>query len=127
MQQVRVPGKVRRHDWHTIEGMEPRPLLTRIRLDRETLGSFLREKVTPTIPERTRAAHAGAIQELEILVGRDGGVMEVSPAVGRVPLPAELLEPVMEAVRQWRYRPVKLNGQPIEVVSRLEIEIKSAA
>jgi periplasmic protein TonB len=34
-----------------------------------------------------------------------------------------LIEAALEAVRQWKYKPTQLNGQPVEVVSSVEVQI----
>ena len=88
---------------------------------------MLIEKVPAAIPEDARNAHAGAIVQLDITVGKAGDVIEVSPSAVRQPLPEGVLDPLMDAVRQWRYRPTKLNGRPVEVRSMVEIEIRRAS
>lgn len=56
-------------------------------------------------------------------VGVDGFMYEVAPVPaepGAVP-PAELVEAGLDAVRQWKFTPTLLNGQPVEVTITVEI------
>ena len=83
----------------------------RIKCGDDWQAAMLLEKVAP-------AAHEGAgTVELRIVVGHDGGVMEVLPVSG----PEELLEPAISAVKQWLFRPTTLNGRPIEVQSTVRL------
>jgi protein TonB len=62
---------------------------------------------------------------LEARVGVDGKVQEVRVLRG-IPL---LSEAALEAVRQWRYRPLLLNGAPVEFILTVTIgfDLKQAA
>jgi TonB family protein len=52
--------------------------------------------------------------ELEATISKDGVPVELR--VLRSPSD-DLSESSLEAVRQWRYRPTLLNGQPVEIVT----------
>lgn len=52
---------------------------------------------------------------------KDGSVGELTVMGGADPLPAAEAE---KAVRQWRYRPTLLNGQPVEVVTTIEVDFR---
>jgi protein TonB len=67
-------------------------------------------RVAPVYPEIARQARlVGTITVLAI-VGVDGRVREAR-VVNGIPL---LSDAALEAVRQWRYQPQLLNGQPCE-------------
>jgi protein TonB len=51
------------------------------------------------------------------VIGKNGTVEEVSIERG---LPV-LAQAAIEAVKQWRYRPYLLNGEPVEVASQITI------
>ena len=56
------------------------------------------------------------------MIGEDGGVRDV-----RVLRSAPLLdEAAMEAVRQWRFTPTLLNGEPVPVVMTITVAFKPA-
>ena len=55
---------------------------------------------------------------LKAIVGKDGTIQELSPLSGD----STLLEAAMDSVKQrWMFRPLKLNGTPVEVVTQLEV------
>ena len=51
------------------------------------------------------------------VIGKDGTVQDVRVESG---LPV-LAQAAIEAVKQWRYRPYLLNGEPVEVDSQITI------
>lgn len=55
--------------------------------------------------------------DLHIIVDRDGNVAQAQVLSG----PQELGNAAIEAVRQWRYRPTFLNGDPVEVDTTVTI------
>jgi len=68
--------------------------------------------VKPRYPERLSAAKVGGTVVLDVVVGTDGTVSEVSVASGADP---ELDAAAMEAVRQWEFSTTFLNCTPVEV------------
>jgi protein TonB len=60
--------------------------------------------------------------EFEAVIGKDGTIQELKVLSGR-PL---LVKAALEAVRQWRYQPTLLNGEPIEVVTEITVNFKLA-
>jgi protein TonB len=35
-----------------------------------------------------------------------------------------LVQAALEAVRQWRYRPTQLNGEPVETVTTIDVNFQ---
>jgi protein TonB len=60
--------------------------------------------------------------EFEAVIGRDGTIEDLKVLRGH-PL---LVKAALEAVRQWRYQPTLLNGEPIEVVTEITVNFKLA-
>jgi len=76
--------------------------------------------VAPVYPPLARAARVEGIVILEAVIGEDGGVRDV-----RVLRSVQLLdEAAMEAVRQWRFTPTLLNGEPVPVVMTITVAFK---
>ncbi len=68
------------------------------------------------------AKHGGSIQlQLGAILNaakhRDGVVAKFEPVNG----PPELFGSALDAVRQWRYKPVILNGDPVEVDTTVKV------
>ena len=84
----------------------------RIRVEAAWHESMLAERVMPA-----KSSQDGAMVQLTIVVGTDGSVLETRPLAG----PEEHIALAADAVRQWKYRPTKLNGRPVEVESTVEL------
>ncbi len=54
---------------------------------------------------------------LRAIIGKDGEVHDLTPLSG----PPELVQSAMGAVRQWRYRPYYLKGEPVEVDTQITV------
>ncbi len=78
--------------------------------------SKLTHKVQPHYPVSAKAAGVQGVVQLEAAISKDGIPQDVrvmsSPN-------DELSESALEAVRQWRYEPTLLNGQPVGVVTEI--------
>jgi TonB family protein len=68
-------------------------------------------KVQPVYPEEAKAAKISGAVNLHVVVGIDGAVRQLDVISG----PPELQKAATDAVKQWRYKPTKLNGKPVEV------------
>jgi protein TonB len=89
----------------------------RIRVDGNVQQAKLIRQSTPIYPEEAKAAHISGRVILRVVVGKDGTVRDVS-LVGGHPL---LVAPAKEAVKQWVYQPTLLNGEPVEVLTQVEV------
>jgi periplasmic protein TonB len=73
--------------------------------------------VPPRYPELAQRAGLEGTVELECVVDPSGAVAQVTVASG----PALLRPAAVDAVRQWRYTPTKLNGAPVSVVMAVTV------
>lgn len=76
------------------------------------------ERVEPMYPEDGRAARVAGIVILEVVIDRNGNVK--NPRVLK-PLPFGLDQAAVDAVRQWKFRPGTVNGEPVDVIFNLTI------
>ena len=97
--------------------LAPNRLPTRIRVGENVQAASLLHQVVPEYPPEAKAAHITGTVVLHAIVGRDGAVQNLEFVSG----PPELQKAAMDAVAQWRYRPTLLNGQPIEVDTKISI------
>jgi len=89
----------------------------RMRIASRVAEANLIHDVAPQYPpEAGRARIEGAVV-LMAVIGKDGSVEDVRVESG---LPI-LAQAAVDAVKQWRYRPYLLNGEPVEVDSRITI------
>jgi protein TonB len=78
--------------------------------------------VKPQYPLQARKAKIEGTVILLAVIGKDGSVQNVQVKSG-LPL---LAEAAIEAVKQWRYKPYLLNGQPVEVDTQITIDFTLA-
>ena len=71
-------------------------------------------KVQPIYPVAAKVARVQGSVTLEMVVSKEGEPLDLrvlsSPS-------DDLTQSALEAVRQWRYKPTLLNGNPVEVVT----------
>ncbi len=89
----------------------------RIRVGGQVMRAKLIKQVAPQYPRLAQEEKAQGIVQVQILVGKDGSVLEATIVRGH-PL---LVQPALEAVRQWRYQPTLINGQPVEVLTTIDV------
>ena len=77
-------------------------------------------QVTPAYPALAKQARVSGEVRLEAVISREGTVESLQVISGH-PL---LVPAALEAVRQWLYRPTLLNGEPVEVLTQIEVHFK---
>jgi protein TonB len=84
------------------------------------MEKLLVHRVDPDYPEAARSAKLHGVIVLDIVVGRDGSVVEMRPLSG----PDVLARAAMKTVRWWRFKPYRVNGEPGVVETRVAVEFK---
>jgi TonB family protein len=74
----------------------------------------------PQYRELARQARIEGIVRFSVVSGKEGDVIQATLISGH-PL---LVQSAMDAVRQYRYKPTLLNGQPVEVMTQVEVPFK---
>lgn len=79
--------------------------------------ALLISRVIPPYPPLAKQAGIQGKVIFSAIVGRDGTIVNLQFVSGH-PL---LQRAAFDAVRQWRYRPTLLNGQPVDVQTSIEV------
>ena len=74
-------------------------------------------RVQPAYPPLAKEARVQGAVLLTVVIGKDGGIRQVNVLSGH-PL---LVEAAVAAVKQWRYQPYLLNGEPVEIQSQISV------
>ena len=74
-------------------------------------------KVRPVYPQAAKARRIQGTVRFSAIIGKDGRVQNLSLISGH-PL---LLESARQAVIQWEYKPAFYNGEPVEVVTWIDV------
>jgi TonB family protein len=86
----------------------------------EVMEKLLVHRVEPKYPQEARKANLQGIIALDIVVGRDGAVVNMRPLNG----PEVLARAAMDALRWWKFEPYRLNGEPAVVETTVAVEFK---
>jgi periplasmic protein TonB len=73
---------------------------------------------TPTYPQMARIAHIQGDVILQATISKTGTVENLHGVSGH-PI---LIQAALDAVRQWRYKPYILNGEPVEVETTIKVQ-----
>jgi periplasmic protein TonB len=95
----------------------PAPTPKRIRVPAQVAEANLIHDVAPQYPPEAGRQRIEGTVVLMAVIGKDGTVHDVRVESG-LPL---LAQAAIEAVKQWRYKPYLLNGEPVEVDSHITI------
>ena len=98
---------------------------SRIRVGGNVQATKLVHRVNPVYPERAQAQGIQGTVLLEAVILKDGtlGALRV---LNKLADP-DLVDAASEAVKNWRYEPTLLNGQPIEVVTTITVNFRLAS
>src|SRR5262249_5268690 len=99
----------------------PNTIPQRIRVGGNVQAARMVRGPRPLYPPRAESAGLQGIVSMQAIIGKDGairGLHVLSP-----PDP-ELTDAATEAVQQWIYQPTLLNGEPVEVLTKIDIEFQ---
>ncbi|MGB7517850.1 MAG: energy transducer TonB, partial [Candidatus Acidiferrum sp.] len=74
-------------------------------------------RIEPEYPPLARQLHREGRVELHAIISTDGSIQALEVVTGD-PL---FLQSALAAVREWRYQPTILDGQPIEVDTHITV------
>jgi TonB family protein len=86
----------------------------------EVMEKLLVHRVEPVYPPTARQARLEGIIALDVIVGRDGAVVNMKPLNG----PDVLARAAMDALRWWKFEPYRVNGEPAVVETTVAVEFK---
>ena len=95
----------------------PKPAQQRIRQGGAVQAAMLVNRVQPQYPPLARQTRISGTVRLHAIISKDGSVQQLEVLSGH-PL---LVQAALDAVRQWKYRPTTLNGEPVEVDTTIDV------
>ena len=95
----------------------PKAAPSRIRVGGNVQAASLVHQVVPVYPPIAKTAHVSGTVILHAIIGKDGMIQQLEVLNGH-PL---LQQSALDAVRQWRYQPTLLNGEPVEVDTTIDV------
>ena len=89
----------------------------RVRVGGNVQQANLIRQVKPPYPPLAKQARIQGAVVLEAVISKQGGVENLRVISGH-PL---LIQAALDAVKQWKYKPTLLNGEPVEVVTTVTV------
>ena len=83
----------------------------------DVMVGILIHKVDPEYPRLAKAARISGIVTLKATISKTGEILDLRVECG----PAILQEPSLKAIREWKYRPYLLRGEPVEVQTTIKV------
>jgi TonB family protein len=86
----------------------------------EVMERLVTHKIEPIYPEAARRANLQGVVILDAVIAPDGTVVDLHAISG----PDELTPAALDAVKWWRFQPYRINGQAVEVETRLALDFR---
>jgi len=96
----------------------------RIRVGGNIQATKLTYQVKPLYPETLQQQGIEGTVLLRAIITKDGTLNAPSIMVISTLANPELAKAAIEAVKQWRYEPTLLNGEPVEVATTITVHFK---
>ena len=88
-----------------------------VRIGGNVQAAKLVNRITPIYPPLARQTRISGTVRLHAIISKDGTIQQLEVMSGH-PL---LQQAALDAVRQWRYQPTLLNGEPVEVDTTIDV------
>jgi periplasmic protein TonB len=95
---------------------------TRVRVSQGVTQGLLLRKINPTYPPLAKQARIAGAVVLQAEISKDGSIQNLHVISGH-PM---LVPSAIEAVKQWKYKPYILNGEPVEVETTITVNFTLA-
>ena len=99
----------------------PKPSLATIRISQGVSQGLLIKRVQPIYPPAALKVHAQGAVQIEATINKEGNVINTKVLRGD----AVLARAALDAVRQWRYKPYYLDGEPVEIQTQITVNFKA--
>jgi protein TonB len=95
----------------------PNTAVQKVRVSSGVAQGLLIHQVTPKYPPLARQTRIQGTVVLQAVIGKDGTVQNLHVLSGH-PM---LTQAAMDAVKQWRYKPYYVNGEPVEADTQINV------
>lgn len=98
-------------------GASARPVLQTLNISQGVSQGLLIKKVQPTYPPNALRMHLEGAVQLLATIGKSGNITAVKTLNGE----PTLARAALDAVKQWKYKPYYLNGEPVEIQTQITV------
>ncbi len=98
----------------------PTPVLQVVHVSQGVSRGLLVKEIPPQYPVTALQRRAEGAVELEATISKSGNITAVKVLSGDV----QLAHAAVEAVKQWKYKPYLLDGEPLEIQTQITVKFK---
>jgi len=98
----------------------PAPALQLMHVSQGVSRGLLVKQIQPAYPVIALQRRTEGVVELLATISKDGDISTVKILSGD----AQLSHAAVEAVKQWKYKPYLLNGEPVEIQTQITVKFK---
>ncbi|SRR5579871_203222 len=98
----------------------PAPKLQTMNISQGVSRGLLIKEVPPVYPQTALLMHAEGAVEMTATISRNGDITAVKVLSGD----SRLAHAAVDAVKQWKYKPYLLNGEPVEIQTPITVKFK---
>jgi protein TonB len=97
-----------------------KPVLQTVSVSQGVSQGLLYKKVAPTYPSSAIRMRIEGKVELMATISKEGNINQVKVLSGD----GQLSKAAVDAVKQWKYKPYLLNGEPVEIQTQVTVNFK---
>ena len=97
-----------------------KPVLQTLSISQGVSTGLLYKKVAPTYPANALRLRIEGAVELQATISKEGTITHIKVLSGD----AQLTKAATDAVKQWKYKPYLLNGEPVEIQTQITVNFK---
>ena len=98
----------------------PKPTAQTVKISQGVSQGLLVKRVQPVYPPQAMQMRMQGAVLLDATIGKDGSITKVKRVTGD----SVLAKAAMDAVKQWKYKPYYLNGEPVEIDTQITVNFK---
>jgi protein TonB len=101
-------------------GKASAPVLQDLHVSQGVSRGLLVKEIAPAYPAMAKQMRVEGAVELLATVSKNGDISAVKVLSGD----AQLSHAAVDAVKQWKYKPYLLNGEPVEIQTQVSVKFK---
>jgi protein TonB len=98
----------------------PKPATETLKVSQGVSQGLLVRRVQPTYPPQALQMRVQGAVILDATIGKDGSIVNVKQVSGE----PVLVRAAVDAVKQWKYKPYYLNGEPVEITTQITVNFR---
>jgi periplasmic protein TonB len=97
-----------------------KPVLQKMKVSQGVAQGLILKRVAPEYPKNALMMRIEGAVELSATISKEGNIRDVKVLSGN----AQLSQAAVQAVKQWKYKPYLLNGEPVEIQTQITLDFK---